>query len=276
MKILVTGGAGFIGSHLCENLIRQGFSVVALDNFDYVFHLAGRGGIPQSTLQPFIYLDEIMRGTMVMLEASAKNNVKMFINASSSSVYGHTRQKTSSERMDTNRPLSVYAALKKSSELLCHAYHILHGIGIVNVRFFSVYGPRGRCDQIIYKIAQMIDTGTPIPVIFPERKRDFTYVEDVATGLASMLKLDLQSYEVINLGRGRPETINRVIELVERALGKQALIGERVQPMPSDTKATHADQIRAQKLLKWRPGVTLEEGIPLFIKWYNENKSQGS
>lgn len=319
MKILVTGGAGFIGSHLCEDLIQKGFSVVALDNFDpfypvsqkehnlswlkqqpkfslvrgdvrkqnnintlftrykfeYVFHLAGRGGIPQSTLQPFIYLDEIMRGTMVVLEASAKNNVKIFINASSSSVYGHTRQKTSSERMGTDRPLSVYAALKKSSELLCHAYHILYGIGIVNARFFSVYGPRGRCDQIIYKIARMIDTGAPIPSIFPIRKRDFTYVEDVVAGLTSILKLNPQSYEVVNLGRGKPETINHAIKLVERALGKHALIGKKIQPMASDTVATCADQIRAQKLLKWRPRVTLEEGIPLFIKWYKENKTQG-
>lgn len=317
MKILVTGGAGFIGFHLCEKLVQiENCSVVAIDNFDplypasqkeqnlvlakqqsnflfvegdvrqeaqmaiifsnhqfdYIFHLAGRGGIPQSTLHPFLYLDEIMLGTMVMLELAAKNHVKIFINASSSSVYGHMLSPLSSERAMSDKPLSVYAALKKSSELLCHAYHILYGVGVVNVRFFSVYGPRGRHDQVIYKITQMIDMGIPIPVIQPDPTRDFTYIGDIVDGLIRMLNLPAQSYEIINLGYEKSEPVNRVIVLVEQALGRRALAGAIMSPLPSDTATTHANSARAKKLLNWEPIIPLEQGIPLFIEWYQRSK----
>lgn len=317
MNILVTGGAGFIGSHLCENLIRQRFNVVVVDNFDpfypasqkeqnlswlkgqpnfifikgdvqdqiqmatlfsdykfdYVFHLAGRGGITQSTLNPFLYLNEIILSTMVILELSAKNNVKIFINASSSLVYGHMHGKKSSERTRTDKPLSVYAALKKSSELLCHAHHILYGIGIVNVRFFSVYGPRGRHDQVIYKITQMVDTETPIPIIFPEPRRDFTYIDDVVVGLVSLLSLPPQSYEIINFGRGKSEAISHVIELVERAFGKQAVLGEKINPLPSDAPATLTNSDRAKKILGWKPKIRIDHGISLFVEWYKKQNT---
>lgn len=321
MKILVTGGAGFIGSHLCEKLVRiKDCSVVGIDNFDplypasqkeqnlswlkqqadflfieadirqeaqmatifsnhqfdHVFHLAGRGGIPQSTLHPFLYLDEIMLGTMVMLEFAIKNHVKIFINASSSSVYGHMQNPTSSERAVSDKPLSVYAALKKSSELLSHAYHALYGIGVVNVRFFSVYGPRGRHDQIIYKITHMIDMGIPVPEIQPDPARDFTYVGDIVNGLIRLLNLPARCYELMNLGYGKPQPINRVITLVEQALGKRAIRGEVMRPLPSDTAITHANSARAKKLLGWEPVVPLEQGIPLFIEWYQSSKQEES
>ncbi len=312
MNILVTGGAGFIGSHLCEQLIKYGHRVVAVDNFDslyprsqkernliwlkqqkqfacieadvrnknemeaifsnyafdYVFHLAGRGGIPQSTAEPFFYLEEIMLGTMVLLELSAKNNVRLFVNASSSSVYGNTSGEASKENTETDKPLSVYAACKKSSELLCHAYHALYSLGVANVRFFSVYGPRGRHDQVIYKFTKMIASETPIPNINPDPLRDFTYVDDIVHGLIAMMRLPAHSYEIINLGYGRPVSIRRIAELLEKALNKKMIIGETVRPMPSDTAITKADSSYARKLLHWKPTMRLEEGITKFVDWY--------
>lgn len=317
MKILVTGGAGFIGSHLSERLVREGHTVVVVDNFDplyppaqkernlvwltqqpsfcfvegdvrdqelmenlfsnekfeRVFHLAGRGGIPQSTSHPFVYLDETLRATMTVLEVSAKHSVKMLVNASSSSVYGNTNGRCSYESSDTDAPRSVYGALKKSSELLCHAYHALYGLGVVNVRFFSVYGPRGRPDQVVYRFAEKIFNGEPIPVFIPEPRRDFTYVDDIVDGLIRTLKFPERSYDVLNLGFGRAERMSRVISLLGEALKKQTILGERVPSPASDTRTSRANTDRAKMLLGWRAEVTLERGIAKFVEWYVVQKT---
>jgi len=314
-NILVTGGAGFIGSHLCEALIKEGHSVVAVDNFDptsplypraqkeqnlewltqqkdftlieadvrdrkrmdelfsthafdHVYHLAGRGGIRHSKDDPFFYVDDIIVGTLVVLECAAKNGVTSLINASSSSVYGQTTGEKSKETDDTDKSGSVYAASKKASELLCHAYHALYGMGIVNVRFFSVYGPRGRHDMIIYKFARMIEEGKPIPDFRPDPKRDFTYVSDIVDGLMAMLQLPPSSYEVMNLGGGRPIAVTDSIKLLEEALGKKAVMGEVVETPASDMAVTNADSTRARTLLHWEPKVKLEEGVLKFVEWY--------
>jgi len=316
MNILVTGGAGFIGSHLCERLLSAGHAVVAIDNFDplyppaqkkqnlssllehhgfrffqndvrnkdeikpifaaqefdFVFHLAGRGGVPQSTQHPFTYLEEMMLGTMSVLELAARQPVKVLVNASSSSVYGLRRRHPSSERAKTSEPLSIYAALKGSTELLCHAYHTIYGIGIANVRFFSVYGPRGRHDQIVYKITNLIDRQKTIPVVYPDPKRDFTYISDIVDGLERLLQLRPGCYETINLGCGKPEPIAKVIAIVEQALGKKALLGETIKALPSDAPSTHADISLARKLLGWGPTVSLEIGVPKFVAWYEQHR----
>lgn len=245
-KILVTGGAGFIGSHLCEDLAKRGHIVVAVDNFDpmypraqkeenmkwlkeqqnftlieadvrdrkkmeevfeknkfdFVYHLAGRGGIPQSKLDPFFYVDDIVVGTTVILECAAKSGVQMMVNASTSSVYAQTTGDASKESDDTDHPGSVYTAAKRGAELLCHAYHVLYGMGVINVRFFSVYGPRGRQDMIIYKFTKKILNGEPILNYQPDPKRDFTYVSDIVAGLVAMMDLPANTYEVLNLGNG--------------------------------------------------------------------------
>ncbi len=311
-KILVTGGAGFIGSHLCEALVRIGHNVVAVDNFDpmyprrqkeenlkwlkkqnnfslvegdvrdkklmeevfakekfdFVYHLAGRGGIPQSKKDPFFYVDDIVVGTLNILEACAKYKVKTIVNASTSSVYAQTKGKPSKETDDTDSPGSVYTAAKRAAELLCHAYHVLYGIGAVNVRFFSVYGPRGRQDMVVYKFTKNISEGKPILNYDPDPKRDFTYVGDIVSGLISMLDLPKDTYEVLNLGNGKPVEISKSIKIIEEILGKKAVMGETLKPPPSDMAVTNSDSSKAKKLLKWEAKVELKEGIQKFVEWY--------
>jgi UDP-glucuronate 4-epimerase len=313
-KILVTGGAGFIGSHLCEALVTRGHAVVAVDNFDpmypraekernlswlrqqpnftlieadirdveqmeavfrkddvdRVFHLAGRGGIAQSNADPFFYLDEILRGTLVILECSARHGVGMIVNAGSSSVYATSKGKASKESDDTDRPASVYSACKKSAELLCHAYHVIYGVGVVNVRFFSVYGPRGRPDMVIYKVTKKIMAGEPILEVQPDPVRDFTYVSDIVDGLLGTLEVPRNTYEVINLGYGRPVPVSKSIKMLEKELGKNAVRGERVLPALSDVAMSKASSARARQLLHWQPKVRLEEGLKRFVEWYRD------
>ncbi len=310
--ILVTGGAGFIGSHLCEALVKEGHSVVAVDNFepfyprkqkeefikwlmtqpnftlveadvrdrekmeqvfaehkfDHIFHLAGRGGIRHSKENPFFYLDDIAMGTLVILESAAKHGVKSIVNASTSSVYAQTDGTPSKEDADTNHPGSVYTAAKKSAELLAHAYHVLYGISVINVRFFSVFGPRCRQDMIIYKFSKKIMAGEPILDFYPDPKRDFTYVSDIVAGLVATMNLPEKSYEVLNLGNGNPRAVTDSIKVLEEVLGKKAVMGDRVETPASDMAVTNADTSRAQKLLKWKPEVSLEEGVKLFAEWY--------
>jgi len=314
-KILVTGGAGFIGSHLCEELIKMGHAVVAVDNFDlmyprkqkewnlkwlkkqkrfllveadvrdrkkmeqvfskykfdHIFHLAGRGGIPQSKEDPFFYLDDIAMGTLVILEAAARHGVKMVVNASTSSVYAQTKGRPSKETDDTNTPGSIYTAAKRAAELLAHAYHVLYGIGIVNVRFFSVYGPRGRQDMIIYKFTKKILEGKEILNFFPDPKRDFTYVSDIVRGLVATMKLPHNTYEIFNLGFGKPVAVSNSIKVLEKILGKRAIIGKRIPSPASDMAITNADTSHVRKVLKWKPRVSLEEGAKKFAEWYINN-----
>lgn len=311
-KILVTGGAGFIGSHLCEDLVKKGHKVVAVDNFDpfyprkqkeenlkwlkkqknfslfeadvrdkhlmdmifskskfdFVYHLAGRGGIPQSKLNPFFYVDDIVVGTLNILESCVKHSVKTIVNASSSSVYAQTKGKPSKEADDTNKPGSVYAATKKSSELLCYAYHNIYGLGVVNTRFFSVYGPRGRHDMIVYKFTKKILAGEPILNLQPDPKRDFTYVSDIIAGLTAMLKLPPKGYEVLNIGHGRPIAVTRSIKIIEKVLRKKAVMGKKVKSPSSDMAITNADTTYIKKLLHWKPKVKFEDGVKKFVEWY--------
>lgn len=314
--VLVTGGAGFIGSHLCEELVKRGYMVVAVDNFDpmyprpqkeanikwlkkqknfilveadvrdlkmmekvfskykfdHIFHLAGRGGIPQSKLDPFFYLDDIATGTLVILESAAKHGVKMIINASTSSVYAQTKGKPSKETDNVDTPGSVYTASKRAAELLCHVYHVLYGMGVVNVRFFSVYGPRGRQDMAVYLFTRLIDNQQTIENHKPKNKRDFTYVSDIVSGLIATMKLPKETYEVINLGYGKPYTMQYLRELIAKELGKKAIVGKLTPPLPSDMKITYSNSTRARKLLSWKPKVKLEEGVKKFVEWYKDNQ----
>jgi UDP-glucuronate 4-epimerase len=243
----------------------------SMGKFDAVFHLAGRGGIRHSKEDPFFYLDDIAMGTLVVLESAAKHGVRMLVNASTSSVYAQTDGTSSKEDSDTNHPGSVYTAAKKAAELLAHAYQVLYPMSIVNVRFFSVYGPRCRQDMIIYKFSKKILAGEPILDFYPDPKRDFTYVSDIVDGLVSMLELPENTYEVLNLGYGEPRAVTDSIKVLEKVLGKKAIMGARV-PMPlSDMAVTNADTTRAQALLKWKPKVSLEEGARMFAEWYLAN-----
>lgn len=213
-----------------------------------------------------------MKGTMVILESAAQHHAKLVVNASSSSVYSIKEGEKAIESLSTDSPYSVYAALKKSSELLCQAYHHLYGFGVINARLFSVYGPRGRPDQIVFKVVRMIIKGEPIPQIIPEPRRDFTFVSDIVNGLILTLKLPTVSCRTINLGSGSPRTITDVIRCVEDNLKMKAIIGETTSAERSDMTITDASFSCANELLGWRPQYTLETGIPEFVKWYLSQK----
>lgn len=234
-----------------------------------VVHLAGRGGVVQSTKRPFQYLDQNIKGTVALLETCKDLGIEGFISASSSSVYGEVGRELCTETRSTDRPASIYAASKKCTELMAHAYHALYGTPIVNVRFFSVYGPRGRPDQVIYRMTQLIDEEREIPWIEPEPERDFTYIDDIVDGLVAVLAAPALSYHTINLGYGKPQAMGRVIDVVEQALGKKARIAKCSQPRgPHDVSASHADIALATQLFGWRPKVDLAEGVPKFVAWY--------
>ncbi|MEK7473638.1 MAG: NAD-dependent epimerase/dehydratase family protein [Patescibacteria group bacterium] len=318
MNILVTGGIGFIGSHLCEALLVRGHSVVAFDNLDpfypparkqanldllrnkrhfsyihgdvrrrsdlhkafkernieHVFHLAGRGGMTPSVAKPLLYLDETVRATLLVLECCREFGVASFVHAGSSSVYGRSDAKRFSESLSTDMPTAPYAAFKKADELIGHAYHHLHGMTVVNARLFSVYGPRGRPDQIIYKMTAAIDAETPLLWYEPEPIRDFTYVSDIVDGLIRCLDLPPHTYEVLNLAYGQPYALSTVVKLVEKALGKKAVFKKSGPPPRSDFPRTCADITKVRRVLSWRPQVPLSNGIGLFVDWYRNIEAQ--
>ncbi len=239
---------------------------------EFVYHLAGRGGVSPSVAKPFYYLDEIVKGTLSLYEACRKNSVASVVNASSSSVYGISADYPYSENAPTDSPTAHYPAYKKMTELLGHTYHHLYGMTAINVRFFSVYGPRGRPDQIIYKFTGMILNGKTIPWITPEPVRDFTYVSDIVDGLMCMLTLPKHTYDIFNLAYGAPHKLSEVITILESLSGKKARIQTTSHAPPnSDFPKTYADISHAQKVLGWKPKVNLNEGIALFFNWYKMN-----
>ena len=314
MTILVTGGAGFIGSHLCWSLLNQGETIVCIDNFDpfyppkskrsnvdrlstfenfifyeanaanaevmssiierhspvrQVFHLAGRGGLRQSVNDPFPYLEGVLGTTLTVLEMCTKHGIGRFVNASSSSVYGSIQATDDRKVSNADAPTAPYAAFKRSAELLGYSYHHIHGIMCVNARLFSVYGPRGRPDQIIYKIAQHIVEDIDFTWFEPEPIRDFTYVSDIVDGLIATLNLPDELYCTIDLGSGDPQSLSAAISILEKELDKELPISpETVNAPRSDFPFSGADIERTSEFIDWTPKVSLTEGIHRFVSWF--------
>ncbi|MCD5401030.1 GDP-mannose 4,6-dehydratase [candidate division NPL-UPA2 bacterium] len=311
MSILVTGGAGFIGSHLIERLLREGEKVVCLDDFnDYydpglkraniqpflkekhfrlcqadirdskalnkifeageiqsVVHLAARVGVRDSLKDPHLYAQVNINGTLNLLEEVRRKGVQKFIFGSSSSVYGLSRRIPFREDDPVDRPISPYAATKRAGELLCYTYHQLYQIPITILRFFTVYGPRGRPEMAIYKFTRLIDEGREIPVYGDGRsQRDYTYVSDIVQGIMSALHKSFL-FEIFNLGGGRTVELRYMISLLEKTLKKKVRIKYRPE-QPGDVRLTSADIAKAQKLLSYSPQVPLKEGIERLIQWY--------
>jgi UDP-glucuronate 4-epimerase len=312
MKVLVTGGAGFIGSHVCERLLRAGHAVWSLDDlnsfydpaikrrnlaevqaaggaftavtgdlteravvdrlvggvrFDQIIHLAARAGVRPSLEDPALYQRVNVEGTVNLLEAARLNGVKKVTIASSSSVYGINSRVPFSEREPIFSPISPYAASKLACEALGHVYHHLYGMDVVMLRFFTVYGPRQRPDLAIHKFARLIHAGRPIPVFGDgTAARDYTYVSDTVDGVMACTEREF-GYEVFNLGESQTVTLNCLIELLERALGRKAVI-DRQPPQPGDVPITYADISKAQAKLGYQPRTKIEEGIPRFVEWF--------
>lgn len=315
MNILVTGGAGFIGSSLVEYLTNDNHRVYCLDNFDtfydplikrqnieqslvknnytliegdirdktllnkifaeneieLVIHLAARAGVRPSILEPELYYDVNVVGTLMLLEAMKSANVTRMIFASSSSVYGNNKKVPFSETDNVDFPISPYAATKKACELLCHTYHNLYGFDIFCLRFFSVYGPRQRPEMAIHNFACKILDDSPISVYGDgSSKRDYTYIDDIVFGTLSALE-NLKGYEIINLGESKTYSLNTVIALLEKYLCKKAIIN-KLPFQPGDVHLTNADISKAKSLIGYEPKTNLEEGISKFVNWLLKNR----
>jgi UDP-glucuronate 4-epimerase len=314
MNFLVTGGAGFIGSHVCERLLQSGHSVCAFDDlndfyapelkrrniqhlqtlakpfefahgdlterasldelfsstsFDQVIHLAARAGVRPSLEQPALYQRVNVEGTVNLLEAARLKGVKKFAIASSSSVYGVNSKVPFSESDPIFSAISPYAASKLACEALGHVYHHVYGFDVAMLRFFTVYGPRQRPDLAIYKFGQLIRRGEPIPVFGDgSTARDYTYISDTLEGIIACTRREF-GYEVYNLGESQTVKLSRLIELLEAALGRDALI-KRLPMQPGDVPLTCADISKAREHLGYHPQVPIEKGITLFVDWLNQ------
>lgn len=238
--------------------------------FDAVLNLAAWAGVRRSVENPWVYYDANVTGTLNLLEMARKYHVPKFVLASTSSLYGQHNPMPYREDADTSRPLSPYAASKKAAETLCYTYHYLYGLDVTVLRYFTVYGPAGRPDMSIFRFIRWIAEDEPVHIYGDgTQKRDFTYVDDIARGTVAALRP--LGYEIINLGSDRPVTINRIIDLLENALGKKA---RRVYlgAHPADVPATWADITKARTLLNWEPQVPIEEGLERTIAWYRANR----
>ncbi|PWC43863.1 SDR family NAD(P)-dependent oxidoreductase [Azospirillum sp. TSO22-1] len=322
MTILVTGAAGFIGSHLSAALMARGETVLGIDDVNAYYsvalkearlarltpnpafrflkvdiadraamealrpqladvtgivHLAAQAGVRYSLENPYAYVEANVMGHLCMLEM-VRNlpNVRNFVYASSSSVYGGNKVLPFSVEDRVDSPVSIYAATKKADELMSHAYSHLYGFPATGLRFFTVYGPWGRPDMAAYLFADAILAGRPIRVFNAgEMQRDFTYIDDVVAGILAALDRPVQPDEsgvrhrVYNLGNHRSERLLDFIGVIEQALGRAAI--KQMEPMqPGDVPATYADIEASRRDLGFEPATPVSVGIPRFIEWYKE------
>ena len=337
MTYLVTGGSGFIGSHLIERLLRNGHSVINVDNFDdfynyqikikntlesidkipdfefsdketdikhlvtlsqsdkyqlyyqdirdkkgleaifknhkidLVIHLAALAGVRPSIERPLEYEEVNVRGTMNLWELCKEFGISKFICASSSSVYGNNEKTPFTETDNVDNPISPYAATKKSCEILGHVYHNLYHIDIIQLRFFTVYGPRQRPDLAIHKFTKLITEDQEIPFYGDgNTARDYTYIDDIIDGITkSILYLETHSgvYEIINLGESEVITLSEMLGTIETALGISA-IRKNLPMQPGDVQKTNADITKAKTLIGYKPDTDFQNGIKKFVEWF--------
>ncbi|WP_035337101.1 NAD-dependent epimerase/dehydratase family protein [Dokdonia sp. PRO95] len=329
MKILVTGGAGFIGYHLCEQLLKEGHTVLALDNvndyydpnlkydrlsqlgiskaeasvwnltvashkhkalqfvrmnledrealpelfkkesFDLVCNLAAQAGVRYSIENPEVYIDTNVVGFLNILECCRNNDVKRLVYASSSSVYGNSIDVPFTEKQPVDEPISIYAATKKSNELMAHTYAHLFGINAVGLRFFTVYGPWGRPDMAMFLFTDAIINNKPIKVFNAgDLSRDFTYISDIIAGVTAVIQNEVQpGNTILNIGNSKPVKLLDFIEALELELGKKAK-KEMLPMQDGDVNQTWASVKAMREHYKYQPSVSVEDGIAAFVKWY--------
>jgi UDP-glucuronate 4-epimerase len=319
MRVLLTGGAGFVGSHVAERLLRQGDTLTIVDDLnefyspevkrqnlaqvsmvgpcefihadicdaermasvmtdarpDVVIHLAGRAGVRPSLADPLLYERVNVQGTITLLEACRRMGTRKFVFASSSSIYGIANQVPFREDDGLNLPISPYAATKIAGEKICYTYSHLYGLEVTCLRFFTVYGPRQRPDLAIRKFTEMIYAGRPIPVFGDGSSgRDYTYVDDIVDGI--LAAIDYQcSYEIFNLGNSKPVSLITLIQTIEEACARRAVI-DRQPLQPGDVPITYADISKAHRLLGYEPRVPFPTGIAAFVDWFRrEHASAG-
>jgi len=346
MKILVTGAAGFIGSHVCLGLLERGDDIVGLDNlndyysvslkearlkrieafcqsviasnktcgefqfvkmeladrsgmetlfkdskFDKVIHLAAQAGVRYSIENPYAYIDSNIVGFLNVLEGCRHNHVKHLVYASSSSVYGANESLPFSVHDNVDHPLSLYAASKKSNELMAHTYSNLYDLPTTGLRFFTVYGPWGRPDMALFLFTKAILAGEPIKVFnYGKHTRDFTYIDDIVEGVirtSDKIAEANQSWtgtkpdpatstapwRLYNIGNNNPVELLTYIETLEKALGKTA--EKELLPLQlGDVPDTYADVQALVDDVAYQPSTSIEEGIERFVDWYLEYFNQ--
>lgn len=319
MKILVTGAAGFIGSKLMYSLVRRGDEVVGIDNFndyypvslkkarvrefgldvlrmdiadkpgidflfaqerfDKVVNLAAQAGVRYSITHPYAYLHSNLTGFLNILEACRNYGVGHLIYASSSSVYGLNAKVPYSENDSVDNPVSLYAATKKSNELMAHAYCKLYGISMTGLRYFTVYGPWGRPDMSPMLFADAISRGEPVKVFNGgDMIRDFTYIDDIVAGTMGCIDREPAPdanglrYRIYNIGCSNPVRLMDFIAEIERAMGREA-VKEFLPMQPGDVYQTNADTSRLEREIGYKPRVQLPEGIAEFARWYKSDKN---
>jgi UDP-glucuronate 4-epimerase len=307
MRVLVTGAAGFIASHVCERLLARGDEVFGVDNFDetlypaaikertvaelrglsltradfadpgvaeqlvagkdLVVHLGAIAGVRPSLAQPLRYQRANIEGTLRILEACRAHGTKKLVFASSSSVYGAQSKVPFSEDDPCDHPASPYAATKRAGELLLSTYADLYGLSTTALRFFTVFGPRGRPEMAIAAFARAIAAGDEIPFFGDgTTSRDYTYIDDIADGVMAAIDRVAPGFRIYNLGNSRPITLSQLVETLEKAVGKKARL--RKLPMqPGDVPRTFADLSRSSRELGYAPKVPLEEGIRRTVAW---------
>jgi len=304
-RVLVTGGAGFIGSHLVQALIDRGDEVSIVDNFDpfyperlkrralhprarllesdirdqdamhrafgevkpdVVVHLAALAGVRPSLERPAAYMDVNARGTATVLEAARKAGTARFVLGSSSSVYGAHAQPPFRETARIDSPESPYAASKVASEVLARTFHNLYGVEVASLRFFTVYGPRQRPDLAIHKFSRRMLAGQPLPFYGDgSTRRDYTWVDDIIAGVLRACDVPLQ-FDVLNLGGAQTTSLAELVTLLEEALGVKAVL-DRQPAQPGDVPLTSADVSHAGEVLGYAPRTPIRAGLRQFAQW---------
>jgi len=316
--VLVTGAAGFIGSHTAVALLARGDRVVGLDNmndyydparkrsnveeiratpgaaerftfvegdirnrelvaglfaqhgFTAIAHLAAMAGVRVSVEDPWLYYDVNLTGTLNLLDAARLHGKPNFVLASTSSAYGNTSQVPFIETDSADRPLAPYPASKRSAELLGHTYHHMHGLDFTALRFFTVYGPRGRPDMLAYKILDAMRLGQSMPLYNGgQMHRDWTFVADIVQGVVAASDRRL-GYEIINIGRGEPVLLADFVRDLEAIAGGRAPVTSEPM-MRADVSYTYADISKARQLLDYSPTVSVADGVRQFYDWYCKN-----
>ena len=244
--------------------------VVSENEIDYIMHLAAMAGVRPSIENPVLYQEVNGIGTQNVLEIARKHGIKKIVMASSSSVYGNCKDVPFREDMIVDYAISPYAATKKANEVMAHVYHSLFNMGIIMLRFFTVYGPKQRPDLAINKFAQMMLNNEKITMFGDgSTSRDYTYIDDIVDGICKSFEyLDSNDdvYEIINLGSNHPISLKDMIDTVADVLGVDPMI-ERLPMQPGDVDRTYADITKAKQLLGYEPKMTFREGIERFIDW---------
>jgi nucleoside-diphosphate-sugar epimerase len=258
------------GFHFLKLDISDRTAVAALPAFDAIINLAARAGVRDSVEDPWAFLETNLTGTLNLLELARVRGIRKFVQASTAGVYGANPPLPTPETAESDHPLQPYAASKKSAEVLCHAYHFIHGLDVTIFRYFTVYGPAGRPDMVMFRFAKWIMEGQPVHLYGSgEQSRGFTYLDDIARG--TILGLQPLGFEIINLGGHETISINQMIAMLEELTGNKA----RLQSHPAhraDILANWADIGKAGRLLGWQPQTGLVDGMQKLVEWYRTER----